>query len=256
MAKGRSRARHWASWASPSRRIASPTWPTSPVSSASDEELLGTEQPALGVEPAGQRLEADDVAGRQLDDRLVVRHDLAAVDAAAQLRGGAQGERRRLLQPGGVGLDAVAAAGLRPVHRPVGVAQQVGGDGRLGGVDREADAGRDEELGALDVDRLADRRAQPLGHSPGIERVVGLGLQHDDELVAAEAGEQRAVADGAADPLRQHRQQPVADAVAEAVVDRLEVVEVDEQQRHRADRRTRRAARRPGTAARCGWAAR
>ena len=51
-------------------------------------------------------------------------------------------------------------------------------------------------------------------------------------------------------------QQPVADAVAEAVVDRLEVVEVDEQQRHRADGLRRRAARRPATAARCGWAAR
>ena len=92
------------------------------------QELVGPEQPPFGVQPAGQRLEADDVSRRQLDDRLVVGHDLAPVDAPPQLGGGAQGERRRLVQPGGVRLDAVTAACLRPVHRPVGVAQQVGGD--------------------------------------------------------------------------------------------------------------------------------
>ena len=47
------------------------------------EELLRTEQPTLGVQPAGQRLEADDVSGRQLDDRLVVRDDLTSVDPPA-----------------------------------------------------------------------------------------------------------------------------------------------------------------------------
>ena len=71
-----------------------------------------------------------------------------------------------------------------------------------------------------------------------VERIVAAGSQHDDELVAAEAGEEGAVTDGASDPLGEHDgQQAVADAVAEAVVDRLEVVEVDEQQRHRADGR-------------------
>ena len=60
-------------------------------------------------------------------------------------------------------------------------------------------------------------------------------MQDDDELVAAESGEQRPLSDRAADPLRHHREQPVTDAVAETVVDRFEIVEIDEQQRHRAD---------------------
>ena len=201
------------------------------------QELLGTEQPALWVEPASERLEPDDVAGGQLDDRLVVRNDLAAVDAAAQLGGGAQRKGGRFLQPGGVRLDAVAATRLRPVHRPVGVAQQVGRDRRLGGIDREPDAGGDEELDALDVDRFSDRRSQPLGHAPWIEPHICPCSQHDDELVAAETSEQRSLTDGATDPFGQHRQEAVADAVPEAVVDGLEVVEIDEQQRHGADRR-------------------
>ena len=201
------------------------------------EELLGPEQPTLGVQPAGQRFEADDVAGRQLDDRLVVRNKLAAVDSSPQLGRRAQGERCRLLQTFGIRLDTVTAPELGPVHRPVGVTQQVGGSSAIGGVDRKADAGGDEELDALDVDRFANRHPQPLGNVPRIERAIGPSLQNDDELVASEASQQRSVADGAADPLGQHRQQTIADAVPKAVVDRLEVVEVDEQQGDRPDRR-------------------
>ena len=62
------------------------------------------------------------------------------------------------------------------------------------------------------------------------------GPQHDDELVTAETSEQRALPDGTADPLGHDGEQSVADAVPEAVVDRLEVVEVDEQQGHGTDR--------------------
>ena len=58
--------------------------------------------------------------------------------------------------------------------------------------------------------------------------------QHDDELVAAEAAQHVAVAHDGAQPLAHAAQQLVADTVAEAVVDHLEVVEVDEHHGHRA----------------------
>ncbi len=61
--------------------------------------------------------------------------------------------------------------------------------------------------------------------------------QHDDELVATEPGEHVVVADDAAQAAGHRAQQLVADAVAEAVVHDLEVVEVDEQHGNRRWRR-------------------
>jgi hypothetical protein len=58
-------------------------------------------------------------------------------------------------------------------------------------------------------------------------------LGDHDELVAAEAPERVDVADHAVEPGGDRAQQLVADAVTERVVDGLEVVEVDEQRRHR-----------------------
>ena len=71
-----------------------------------------------------------------------------------------------------------------------------------------------------------------------VRRVVG----QDRELVAAEAGHEVAVPDRAGDPLGDGDQQGVAGGVAEGVVDDLEVVEVDEEDR--GDRLAPRAAAR------------
>ena len=62
---------------------------------------------------------------------------------------------------------------------------------------------------------------------------VGEVGQQDQELVAAEPREHAAALD-APQPPGDPPQQPVAGAVAEGVVDELEVVEVDQQQRDRA----------------------
>ena len=56
-------------------------------------------------------------------------------------------------------------------------------------------------------------------------------LQQHRELIAAEARQQAAGAGGRAQPLGDLLQHAVAEAVAEGVVDGLEVVDVDEQQR-------------------------
>ena len=59
-------------------------------------------------------------------------------------------------------------------------------------------------------------------------------LGDDDELVAAEPGDGVSVADDAAQPVGDLREHLVAGGVPEAVVDGLELVEVDEQQPDRA----------------------
>ncbi len=90
----------------------------------------------------------------------------------------------------------------------------------------------DDELLLAHVDRLAQALEHPLGDVDGLLRALHL-LDQDGELVAAEAGDRVGRADGVAQAMRDLLQHRVAGGMAEAVVDRLEVVEVDEDHAHR-----------------------
>ena len=48
--------------------------------------------------PAGEHLEADEVTRVEPDDRLVVRHDLMALEAAPKFVGGAQRQDGRVVR--------------------------------------------------------------------------------------------------------------------------------------------------------------
>ena len=140
---------------------------------------------------------------------------------------GSIGEHHRL----GLGArDAVLAAALRGVHRPVGADEERVGGAPVGRVGDDAD--RD---GRARVDAghalLGDGQADLLGEDPAAGR-VGLG-QERDELVAAVAGRDVDLADAAADDVRDAAQDLVAGDVPEPVVDRLEVVEVEHDQAER-----------------------
>ena len=84
----------------------------------------------------------------------------------------------------------------------------------------------------------ASSRRSATSSGPACQRQL---LGDHDELVAAEAPERVGMAHDALQPRRDGPQQLVADVVPERVVDALEVVEVDEQRRHRrlAARRAR-----------------
>ena len=60
------------------------------------DELVGRDQPALGMVPAQQRLEAGDLAGLQVDERLVVELELAAW--RARLRRSSSSSRRACMR--------------------------------------------------------------------------------------------------------------------------------------------------------------
>ena len=83
------------------------------------------------------------------------------------------------------------------------------------------------------VQRHRERRARraPARRPRGRRRAA---VHDDGELVAADAGDDVAGAHAAAQPLGEHEQQLVTGGVAAAVVDVLEVVEVDEQHADRA----------------------
>ena len=115
----------------------------------------------------------------------------------------------------------------------VGVAQQLVRGLALGGgtlaivAHRDTDAGSDEQLSRGQSERLAERVEDPIRDLGG--RVMARFLEEDPELVATEPRGSVRPPQAGADPLRDQREQLVAGGVPKAVVDHLEVVEIDEQ---------------------------
>ncbi len=83
---------------------------------------------------------------------------------------------------------------------------------------------------AVDLDRLLDRQDQLFGDAGRVAR-VGQPHQQQHELVAALAADGVVLAHPRAQPTRDLLQHAVANRMAEGVVDRLEPVEVEVQQR-------------------------
>ena len=103
--------------------------------------------------PANQGFHAGDAAAAQVDDRLIVQHELFALERAPQ----AGLEHRVLERRSGrfvrVELVGVLALLLRPVHRDVGVLQQCRRVGCVVRIDADADAAGHEQLVAVHLER-------------------------------------------------------------------------------------------------------
>ena len=196
------------------------------------DERVGADQAAMRVVPAQQGLEGHDPAGDQVDDRLVVAEELVLVERLAQvlaqlepLDGGRPASSART--PGTwtcptplAAYSATSASDSRsaPAWPDVAV-----GDGH-------AHAGPGEDLPAVEREGHVERLQDPTGHVRGVLGPFHL-LEQDAELVAAESGHGVARPHAAAESSGHRCEQPVAGRVAEAVVDGLEVVEVDEEHR-------------------------
>ena len=116
----------------------------------------------------------------------------------------------------------------------------------------DADRDRDFETARtlLDRERFAgDPPAQTFGHHGG-DRHVGF-RHHDDEFLAAIAAGEIDIADRLADAQRELAQHIVAGIVAVAVVDRLEIIDVEHQHRDRLAARGRLLDQRPPDAFPC-----
>ena len=133
-------------------------------------------------------------------------------------------ERQRRVDERGVDDAAVAAGALGAVERAVGEPHQALLVARVA---RElGDAGAEREAGAaLAQRRVGDRGAQPLDDALGAPR-VGVG-QREQELVAADPPADVAGPQLAHDHAHGHPQRLVAGAVADGVVELLEVVDVE-----------------------------
>ena len=122
-------------------------------------------QAVVRVVPAHQRLDAEQFALGEVDDRLVLEEELAALERQVDVLLEAQPLAQLLLHARLEHHEARLAGRLRVVHRDVGVAQQL-----LGVVARlregDADAGRDVGVAAVELQRLVegtrDRRGDAL----------------------------------------------------------------------------------------------
>ncbi len=128
--------------------------------------------------------------------------------------------------------EAALALRFRRIHRDVGIAQQFL-DAVLRRREGDADARGDPQVAAEERERFLQRRddaPRDLDHRV----LAGQVLEQHREFIAAEARDRVAAPRALDQALGARAQHAIAFAVAEAVVDGLEVVEVDEQHRHAA----------------------
>ena len=124
-----------------------------------------------------------------------------------------------------------APVGLGAVERQVGVPDQLVGGQAVRGPHGDADAGADHHLLPIDGVGRADRLDDAQRQSGGIGRLGDRHLQHR-ELVATHARDGVRFAHQLLQAPRHHLQELVAGGMAERVVHRLEVVEVEQVHRH------------------------
>ena len=194
-------------------------------------ELVGLQQPPDRMVPPHQRLVSLHRAGLDRHDGLVVQREFAAFDRDPQLVLGAMPIEG--LGPERLVEHRVAAAPLilRCVHRDVGVAEQRAG--RLVvevAQEGDADAGRGPDLVIADREAAIEAADDAFCDRGGVGTVLQLATQ-DNELVAAESGHEVAGPDDVVQALGDPAEELVAVIVAERVVDDLELVEVEEEDR-------------------------
>ena len=206
-------------------------------------EAVGRHVAHVLVPPARERLEADHRFALEIDQRLEIGLYVAGGDGGAQFP----------LQPRALAHMLVQFA-VEEAER--------GFFDRLGLVQRHIGAAHDfvrvrpRKRKQRDADAHAETVGRPAGrdrHGQGFDHAQGDAggrfgagemARQDDEFVAAEARHQVAVADGAQEAAGDHDQGLVAGAMAVEVVDLLEAVEVEHQQRMRGAGARRRGDRR------------
>ncbi len=194
------------------------------------DELGGLNQAPLRRSPTSQGLEAHDPALAQVDDRLEDGDDLVTLDSPLKRNGELVTAADLRVHPGLVVGKTLLADALRRVHRDVGVLQELIG-ARSGRGGSDSDAAVHSRLPAVKCQRPSKRLQKRLRDDLA---AVSIGrVEQHGELVAAEARRCVRRAHRPLDTTTDLGEHVVADRVAERVVDRLEVVEIDEQHRSR-----------------------
>ena len=180
--------------------------------------------------PAHERLAADRAAAAERQDRLVGEHQLLARKRLQEAFLDLQVGRDLLAQALVEQFRPRATGRLGAIHRHVGLAQHALGIGLRVRRDRHPHARRHRHVRRPHREGLLERRQHAVGEAQRFALALD-AFAEDHELVAAEAGDRVAVAHHLPETLGDRDEQLVAYLVAEVVVDRLEAVQVDEEQR-------------------------
>ena len=184
-----------------------------------------------GTQPH-QRFGPDHAPVAEIHLRLVEHLELVLLERSPQA-----GFHRQSRAGGGgqlLGVEAVCIPALSfgLVHRRIGTADQRVGTLSVVRIEADPDAG-------LRIDFVAAGQAE--GNSQGVEQFLGDGgrllwfvetLEQQHELVAAEATERILAPQPRPQSPRHAGKKLVTSGMAETVVDRLEVVQIDEENRH------------------------
>jgi serine/threonine-protein kinase len=198
------------------------------------DELRGRDVAVVREPPSHQRLAADHPPVAQVHLRLVEDHELVALHRAAELalhhqpldRGRAHLAREEAV--------AVAAVLLGVVHRRVRVADQVDDVVGIPRAQRDADAAGDVQLVLVELERPPEFVEQLPGEGADHRPVVGRRreiLHEQGKFVAGEPAQHGVPGELPVHALGQDLERTVAGRVAEGVVDLLEAVEVEVDQR-------------------------
>ncbi len=194
------------------------------------DERVGRDESADRIVPAGEGFERRNAAGVRLDDRLVVHGERLLRDRSAQRLLELHAFDRGRVHRGLEHPVAALAFPLGAVHRGIGVAQQQLGRDVAPAGECDTDARADPDRTIRQLERELQGVQDALRGPTRLIRSVQV-VDEDRELVASEPGDGVEIAKRGAEALRDRDEQCVAGEVAEAVVDCLEAVEIDDHHR-------------------------
>ena len=199
------------------------------------DEVAGRDQLPLLGHASDERLDAQEMAVTQVDDRLIVQLPTLSLDGLAELRGEPE-PAHRVLPVGRIHHGPAGSASLRSIHRHVGMTQQRLAVDRVAREHADAERGADGEVDPVQGERLPEelvhaQRALLDGSERGLTAIgdrgpAGQVAQQQEELVAALTRDQIGVRVELSQPIGELDEQTITGHVAQAVVHELEVVEV------------------------------
>ncbi len=195
------------------------------------DEGVRWNEPPCRMMPTQQGLDGRHVATAHLEDGLVVDLHLTPTERLLEVGTKLETLDRFVVHPLFEALETSLALALGGVHRDIRVAQKglvaTGLQVRHG----DPDAGAAEDLTTLQGDRHVHGVHHPAGHLDGFLLIFPI-TEQESELVASEPRHQVTLDDAAGQPCSNLLEQSVPRLVTETIVDRLEVVQVDEEHAH------------------------
>ena len=176
--------------------------------------------------PAQQRLEADDGAGRDIDLRLIMQRKLFIRDGKMQLLGENHFFIRRRLHVRVVELPAVFAGLFRKIHGIVHILENLVDGIAILRIHRHPDAGRQMEDFPEHFGFLAERLDNAVGDHGAVPPITALRQNHD-ELIAADPADKGIFPRFPTNPLAGLDDNGVAIGVPKCVVHRFEIIQIN-----------------------------